>query len=177
MIAPPSPTRTRLVPLDETHAPALQSVCEACHEFYCETTGLPPGPRETENFLADVPPHGDRDQKRVWAIFHQTTLIGIVDCAFGHPAPGDFWIGLLLLHPDWRGQGLGGDIVQALVAYSRHHAAPQIGIAVKADYRAAQIFWRGHGFVPIARQISILPGLGPTRFDVMRLALKDRAQM
>jgi GNAT superfamily N-acetyltransferase len=177
MIEPPSPARTNLVPLDETHAPHLQSVCEACHDFYRETTGLPPGLAETDKFLADVPPHGDRSQKRVWVIFYQTTLIGIVDCAFGHPAPGDFWIGLLLLHPEWRGQGLGGDIVRALVAYAQRHDAPRIGIAVKADFRAAHLFWRRRGFVPIARQLSTLPGLGPTMFDMMVHSLIERAEM
>jgi GNAT superfamily N-acetyltransferase len=160
-----------LVPLDETHAAHLQSVCEACSDFYRETTGLPPGPSEIENFLADVPPHGDRRQKRLWVIFHQAILIGITDCAFGDPEPGDFWIGLLLLHPDWRGQGLGGDIVRALMDYAKQNHARSIGISVKADYRAVQVFWRGQGFAPIIQKRIDLPGLGPTLFDVMMLPL------
>ncbi len=171
MIEPPAPQRTRLVPLAEIHAPQLQSLCEACREFYRETTGVPPGPSEIENLLADVPPHGDRRQKRLWVIFHQATLIGIADCTFGHPEQGDFWIGLLLLHPDWRGQGLGSDIVRALMDYARRNDAPRIGIGVKADYRAAQVFWRGLGFAPITQQRMDLPGFGPTLFDVMMLPL------
>jgi len=49
----------------------------------------------------------------------------------------------------------------------RAQGSKRLGIGVKADYRAAQLFWRVQGFVPIRQKTLDLPGLGPVLFDVM----------
>ena len=167
----PTPRYSKLVRLEADHAPQVEALCVACTDFYLETTGAPPGPSETQGFLDDVPPHGDRAQRRLWLAFIDDRLVGVIDCVFGHPAPGDFWIGLLMLHPEARGRGLGADIVAALADYARAHGSKRLGIGVKADYRAAQLFWRAQGFVPIREQTLDLPGLGSVSFDVMLLEL------
>jgi GNAT superfamily N-acetyltransferase len=157
-----------LRPLDERYGDQLQALCDECAAFTQEVTGLPPGPAEAQSLFIAIPPHGDYAQKRLWGVFDpEDALIGVIDASFGHPAPGRFWIGVVLLRPAWRRQGVGRALVKFLQDYAARHGAASIGLAVKADYAPAQAFWAAQDFVKIREVELNMAGLGPTMFDVL----------
>ena len=136
-----------------------------------QVTGLPPGPAEAQSLFLAVPPHGDYEKKRLWGLFDETRLCGVIDGAFAHPSPGHFWIGLILLEPRARGRGRGASALGDVARHARDGGAHTLSLAVKSDYLAARRFWVGQGFVRRESRTLVMPG-GPVLFDLMDRALK-----
>jgi GNAT superfamily N-acetyltransferase len=152
--------------MDETNGECLTPLCEACAEFFLETTGLPPGPAEVQSWFIAVPPHGDYARKRIWGVFEEEVVIGAIDASFGHPDDETFWIGLFLLHPAVRGRGLGPAILAWLDDFAAAGGARKIGLAVKRGYIAAEKFWAAQRFVK-TREATQDFGAGPVMFDCL----------
>ena len=70
-------------------------------------TGLSPDAATTDDFFTDAPPGIDPSVVDRLGLFNGRRLDGIAELAFGYPDPADVFLGLMLLTPKARGQGLG----------------------------------------------------------------------
>ena len=79
------------------------------------------------------------------------TLAGVLDVIHDYPVPGEWFLGLLLLDPQWRGQGLGTAVVRAAEAWAAQGGARAIGLGVVEVNVDALRFWQRLGYAEVSR--------------------------
>ena len=139
-LAPPLILR----PLGQTDAPALQSVYQAAAEYFVRAWGEPPPSQQALSELAAV--HVN-DARVLLGIFLTDALVGVIDLMFGDDEPPDVGLGLVLLAPEFRRQGLGSWSLRILEAWlARDTPVETITLFVPAQNHAAQAFFRATGY-------------------------------
>ncbi len=126
---------------------ALVTLFEHCADFFLLIDGEPPAPAAAHDLFSDLPPGKSPADKSVIGLWNDAgSLIGVIDMVRGYPEPGEWFVGLLLLHPAERGRGLGESIYRAFEAWATSEGAASIGLAVvEGNTRACQ-FWTRLGF-------------------------------
>ena len=61
-------------------------------------------------------------------------------------------INTLAVHPEWRGQGIGEQLLLALLAYARAHHALTATLEVRVGNQAAQHLYHKYGFEEVGRR-------------------------
>jgi GNAT superfamily N-acetyltransferase len=97
-------------------------------------------------FLEDRPPTGDEAPLKFGVLGNAGDLVAIGDLAFDFPERGDAYLGLLLLVPRARGQGLGPAIVDEMKRLARARGATRLLLGVLDDNERARVFWERQGF-------------------------------
>jgi GNAT superfamily N-acetyltransferase len=139
--------------LQEEDLAAIQSLMERCADYEQLVTGLPPDPSSAQKILVDLPEGKSRVDKFVIGIYAESTgLVGILDAIRDHPRKNDWWLGLLLLDPDHRNQGLGKQIYWAFEAWAAQCGAQSIYAGVIEGNERAYKFWQGLGFDTVETQ-------------------------
>lgn len=135
-------------PLDRARdAAAVASLFARAADYVWLETGRSPGPETVADFFEDAPPIAPpRPPVHLGAWGPDGDLHGIASMAWGFPDPSDAYIGLLLLDPAQRGQGLGRRMVAHLAAEAAAAGAQRILAAVLAENPRAHAFWRREGF-------------------------------
>jgi GNAT superfamily N-acetyltransferase len=91
---------------------------------------------------------------------HGSVAVGMVSLLFtvstaeGGPA---CWLEDMVLHPDWRGGGLGTRFLQHAIAYARAHRFTRISLLTDKTNEGAIRFYRRQGFVESAMTVLRLP--------------------
>ena len=136
--------------LQEQDLPAIQNLVERCADYEQLVTGLPPDPSGAQKILTDLPDGKSRMDKFVLGFYAESTrLVGILDVIRDYPRKDDWWLGLLLLDPDYRSQGLGKLIYWAFEAWAARWGAGSIYAGVIQRNERAYKFWQGLGFATV----------------------------
>lgn len=157
----------RLTPRDDLEA--VQAFILRAADYWAMEQGEAPSPDAAQAFFAEGPPGRDPSSLRKLGLFQADgSLGGIVDLADDHPEAGDVYLGLLVLDPELRAQGLGGRIFAHLLAEATASGASRMLLAVLDENSRARAFWERQGFQIIAT----LPGfrLGQKTHVVHRMA-------
>jgi len=56
------------------------------------------------------------------------------------------WLEDMVIHPDWRNQGIGSELLETALEQCRREGLKRITLLTDADNQAAQRFYRKHGF-------------------------------
>ena len=166
----------RVVRMTLDRAGDVQSLYERCNDYHLLHEGTPTRLAAGEEELTAVPTGRSADDKFPFGIYAANDqLIGYLDLFRDYPAPGEWWVGLLLLDPEFRGRGLGGRIFSAAMPSVADHGARAIQLAVLEHDAAALRFWRRQGFVEIGRRPYQSQSAGKAHTVVVfRYALADR---
>lgn len=140
--------RVRLAePADE---PQVLALFESGPEYFELISGAPPDRAEFQTLLAELPPGKAYEDKFVFCVFApEGRLAAIAEMIRGYPEPGIWFIGLLFVAKDLRGQGLGRAILKSIIAHVAANNGRAIRIAVAEQNEAAMRFWPGNGFVTL----------------------------
>ena len=131
----------------------LQALLEKCADYSQLLTGAPPPPSSAASLLVDCPEGKTPGDKLVIGLFTEPQdLIGVLDAIRDYPAPDDWWLGLLLLDPAQRGQGLGQRVYQSFERWAGQREARCIYLGVIEQNQGAYRFWRKAGFEPLHSQ-------------------------
>jgi GNAT superfamily N-acetyltransferase len=136
--------------LDLCAVEAVQKLCEACADFYqlVEGQAVPPG--AGRDIFEELPPGRLLEDKFVYGMFNrQNELLAVLEGMRQYPKEGTWWIGLLMLAPAARHQGLGQKIVQGFFEYVRLAGGAAVQLGVVEDNQAALYFWGLMGFEPL----------------------------
>ena len=126
--------------------PVIQLNSE-CSDFYFLQNGQSPNEADARELFEQVPPQCDPSMKLPIGLFDpQKTLIGVLDVLRGYRTVSDWYIGLMLLSPRFRGQGLGVEIHTEFVAHARQAGVKRLMLAVLAANKAARRFWLRCGY-------------------------------
>ncbi len=133
--------------------PALQGLLDRCADYSLLVKGEQPGSTAAESMLADCPPGRMSEDKVVIGISDpQDVLVGVLDAVCGYPAEDCWWLGLLLLDPSQRNQGLGRRIYRSFEQWVGQQGANNILLGVLEENEKAFRFWRSLGFEVVEKQ-------------------------
>jgi GNAT superfamily N-acetyltransferase len=136
-----------ITPIDFTHTTQLQALFERYADYALIVEGGAVSPHAAQEALQETPPGRSLADKFLYCVWHpQAQLVGVLEGMRGYPDESTWWIGLLLLDPAVRGQGLGRRLVQRLGAWAQAQGATALMLGVMADNHPAFAFWRQQGF-------------------------------
>jgi RimJ/RimL family protein N-acetyltransferase len=124
----------------------VQQFLETCSDYAMLESGKPPMPGDGLKFLQDLPPGKNLNDKYSYALEIDNQIIGLLDLVRDYPANNIWWIGLFLLHPKFRGNGLGNQALQTVYRLLRNMHVSEIRLGVLAENFAAYRFWQREGF-------------------------------
>ncbi|RKH41071.1 GNAT family N-acetyltransferase [Corallococcus sp. AB049A] len=136
-----------LVGDSETHV--LQPLLDRCEDYHQLVYGRPALPDQARNIPSERPPGLAPGQAHLIALRDaQGGLAGVLEALRDFPAQGEWYIGLLLLAPEARGQGRGEAVLSAYEAHVRAHGGRLLRLAVVEHNTAGRRFWERVGFQP-----------------------------
>jgi ribosomal protein S18 acetylase RimI-like enzyme len=114
-----------------------------CDDFSLLVEGRPYRPSDSLNLLMECPPGIALDQKHVLGIFDPNKeLIRLIDLVKGYPEEFIWFLGLILLAPDYRKNGLGTKLIEHVEKGIRKIGAKEIRLGVVEENTAAIHFWK-----------------------------------
>jgi GNAT superfamily N-acetyltransferase len=133
--------------------PALQGLLERCADYSLLVTGEKPGATAAQSMLADCPPGRASEDKAIIGIFDaEDNLLGALDAIRDYPGEDCWWVGLLLIEPLQRNQGLGRRFYQAFEQWVSQLGAKGICLGVVEENEKAYQFWLSLGFEMFEKQ-------------------------
>ena len=151
----------------------MRALAERCGEYLELHYGAPADPQHlVRELLWELPPGKALDDKFSLGLFEQgEQLVGGLDVIQDYPEPREWYLGLLVLAPEQRGQGRGAAVLQALVEWLRVRGARGVRLAVSEHNAPGLRFWTRAGFRPL-RQVMAEFGHKRSLFHVVRLPLE-----
>lgn len=138
--------------LGQADAADLQSLFERCSDYVEIYSGVPPRPSEGADELGALPPGKEMHDKFSLGLYDsRRELVGFIDLMRNYPVENDWWIGLLMLAPAARDQGLGSRVYEAAQEWVRSRERRTIWILVLEENSKAERFWRRQGFEEVRR--------------------------
>jgi GNAT superfamily N-acetyltransferase len=133
----------------------LLALLQKCSDYIQLVTGSLPTESAAHSLLTDCPEGKSPDDKLVIGFYtEEEVLVGLLDIIRDYPYQGDWWIGLLLLDPEFRGQGLGECIYASTEKWLKQYGAKKIYLGIVEQNQEAYRFWRKVGFEPVESQPS-----------------------
>lgn len=139
----------RLTAEDEN---SLQELCGRCSDYYTVVEGRSPSKDAAHEILTELPPNKEYKDKFVVGVCNQNAeLVGVIDVVRDYPEMGEWMIGLLMIDPAERNNGLGRRIHRHLVEGVSRLKGDKLRIGVVEDNHGAYCFWRKLGYEEIKR--------------------------
>jgi ribosomal protein S18 acetylase RimI-like enzyme len=144
--------------LDQNDQAQVAAFCRTCSDFFELVEGRE-GSEETADELLNVAPLNVASEKKfVFGFERDISLVGVVDLIDGFPEPGGWYVGILLLVPGERGQGVGHALWASLERWLLGRKADAVRLIVQEQNPGAMRFWRSLGFKTEAKIQQLLPG-------------------
>lgn len=160
---------TRLDPV--TDRARVADLCQRAADYVRLETRRDPYDAFIDDTLTGAPPHIPPEDIFLFGLERpDRSLAGVACCIRGHYAPGEWYMGLLLLDPVERNHGLGTRAARHVIALARSDGAPCIRIAVLDANPAGRRFWERQGY---AHEKSV-PGDDGHLRHVLKLDLPGR---
>ena len=132
----------------ERHGEAVLEFFHRAADYALMERGQLPDATTVQDFFEDCPPGCDPDASlKLACLDSQGRILGIADMAFGFPERSDAYIGLLLMDPGIRAQGLGRRFLDHLVDEASRRRCRRMLVAVLDVNTRGCSFWEREGFV------------------------------
>lgn len=124
----------------------LAELCRACTAFYELVEGQAPTDETAANILGPLDPEYADGIKHVWGIEIHGDLVAVAELLQGHPTSCEWYIGLLLVNPQRRREGLGAQFCRMILDWIVLRGGTTVRLVVHQQNVAAQRFWQRQGF-------------------------------
>lgn len=136
--------------LSQQDSALLQGLFERCTDFFLLTEGMAPAPTAAQEEFQDAPPGKMPEDLRFFGLWDaQGTLIGTIIAVQHYPDEETWWIGLMLLAPSHRGQGLGAAFYRAFERWLVAQGVSYVALTAIAANTPGRAFWQRMGFTLI----------------------------
>ena len=132
--------------LDQNDQPRLAAFCRSCSDFFELVEGRAGTGKTADKLLNGAPPNVAREKKFVFGFERDVSLVGVVDLIDGFPESGGWYVGILLLAPGERSQGMGHALWVSLERWLFGRKADVVRLIVQEQNPRALRFWRSLGF-------------------------------
>ena len=128
--------------------PELQTALDSC-DYIKPWTGDEEGSMQNVLDGGDLPPNGSKEFFRLQSVRAKATgqLVGFLDLYHGYPTAEVFWVGLLVIQPQFQKSGYGREVICGLketLAEVGGYRVIRLGVALK-NWPALR-FWTRLGF-------------------------------
>lgn len=127
----------------------VEELCEKCSDYYILSGGVFPSKEEINDIFTDLPPNKNLEDKFLLGVYKFEELIGMVDIIKDFPTIGEWTLGLMLIEPGERGNGLGKIIHKELIKWAKGLGAKTFRIGVIEDNHKAFKFWSNLEYIKI----------------------------
>jgi len=124
----------------------LQGLCEQCNDFFQICNGKNASKDEGKEYLDFLPPNKGFNDKFEIGIFDSNRLVAFVAIVRNFNQNGKYALGILLLLPEYRGKGLGKEIVRNVENWVLSENGREIRVVVQGQNTKALKFWKKNGF-------------------------------
>jgi len=125
----------------------VQTLFEADPNYFEIVEGAPPGPTEFQNLITELAPGKSIEDKFVYCVFGvDERIAAVIDITRNYPEEGIWFVGLLFVARDVRGQGFGSRLVEAICVHTAEEGGHATRIAVAEENSGAMRFWQRAGF-------------------------------
>ncbi|MCY4336380.1 MAG: GNAT family N-acetyltransferase [Litoreibacter sp.] len=136
-----------LLAYDKDSARVL-NCAERCRDYILMETGREPDATWVTGFFNDAPPDRGADDILSMGIEEPDgALSGLLGIAPGYESASEWYLGLLLIDPAKRGQGIGATVLREVVKLAKSSGAESLKVAVLSANTDGLRFWQRHGFV------------------------------
>ena len=112
----------------------VRKLCEKCSDYYILHEGILPSKEDIDKIFTILPPNKNNEDKFVLGIYKfDYELVGIVDIVRDFPSDGEWMLGLMLIEPDERRNGLGKIVHEALTKWAINLRAKSFRVGVIED--------------------------------------------
>jgi len=115
---------------------------------------------ERSERLAQVEAHLRTPETRLWVAIAGETMVGMAsaqplraDDGAGPVIPGGWFLNLLFVLPERWGEGIGGKLLDAVLAEARKRECSRIQLWTEEDNERSHRLYRGRGFAPTGRLV------------------------
>ena len=133
--------------LQSEDSAVLQELLENCADYFDMVYGLPPAASEAQVLLTETPPAKNPEDKFLVGLWDPgQKLIAVLDVVRDYPVLAEWFVGLLLVDPSYRQQGIGCKMYKAFEQWAIQRGAQYIGLGVVEQNKRAYDFWQRLGF-------------------------------
>jgi GNAT superfamily N-acetyltransferase len=132
-------------------AELVLGLMERASDYVVLEDGALPDASRADVFFTACVPGGDLATAIKHGAFQDGCLVAICDMGFGYPEARDAYVGLLMLDPAVRGQGLGQRCFSHLRQIADARFAARLLVAVLEANPKGRAFWEAMGFIPEKR--------------------------
>ena len=125
----------------------LQALYERAADYWLLADGRAPDRGKAAAFFTDGPPVCDPARSHRLGIFRGMRLVGVAEMSFGFPEPLDGYLGLMILDPAVRGEGIGPAVLHEMERLARAAGARRLYLGVLEANPRGRAFWARQGFV------------------------------
>lgn len=162
----------RLRQLSPANLKIVQGLCEKCTDYFLLSEGTSPSENAAAEIFDALPPGKTYTDKYIFGIEHSDgKLAGVIDLVKNYPSDGVWMLGLLLLDPEERGQGIGRAAHRALATWAGALGAESFRIGVIEENRGGKQFWEALGYTK-EKEIRLEFGKKEHQIHVMTLNLR-----
>ncbi|GLW28142.1 GNAT family N-acetyltransferase [Actinoplanes regularis] len=126
--------------------PVLQEVFAASGGYFEALNGDGALPGDLQSLFYAAPEGVSPDTKRILVVERDTKVIGVLDAVPGHPADDAVAVGVFLLDPAHRRQGIGSSVLHALFDVAREQGFRRVAAATPAGWAPGAAFLAAAGF-------------------------------
>ncbi len=142
----------RIRQLSSDNEAEIQDLCERGADFFELTEGRRPEKDAANQILSDLPPGKEMIDKYVIGVYNENAvLVAIIDIVKGYKESGEWMIGLLLLDPRERGNGLGRNIHAVIKKWVSEENGSKLRIGVVEANRRGYQFWCEMGYFEVGK--------------------------
>lgn len=136
--------------ISDVDTAALQALMERCQDHFDVHEGRTTPSNAAHEMMQTTPPNYDRTRILHLGLYGEDgRMVGCLSTPPDYPQHGDWYIGLLLLDPAVRNQGLGARTINAFEAWVAANGGTRILISVADENHLGRRFWDRLGFVPL----------------------------
>lgn len=133
---------------EEKDADRVLACAKRARDYILLETGQEPDANWVRGYFNDVPPERTKDDVIMLGVEQANgSLSGLLGLAPGFETQEEWYIGLLLLAQDMRGQGVGAAVLRELIALAKTSGATCLKLAVILENARGLRFWLRNGFI------------------------------
>ena len=148
-MTPPAIGRAEIRALNAAHhLDRVQDLFDRAADYWTLANGRPPDQATAAGYFAEGPPGYDPARSHHLGLSLDGHLVGVAELSFGFPEVDAAYLGLMILDPVWRGQGLGRLLLARAESLARAAHAPHLYLGVLQANPRGRAFWQAQGFAP-----------------------------
>lgn len=151
----------------------LQKLCESCLDYYELIGNKSVDPFAAKEIFEDLAPGKKYEDKIVIGMYSEDgSIIGVIEGFMDYPEKKTWYIGLMMVAPEFRKRGTGKKFYKGFERWTKIHDVKNIKLGVLEENKTAFAFWGKMGFQTIKKIENYKIGNIETTVSVMNNILK-----